>query len=102
MSKQDDDFEFEVKPRHREMDSFILRVPKETLSSLERVAKSRDMSIQALVQLYIGQGLRQDLARLFSERLLDTAAEVLARHIESKDEVNAILREIQGATTADG
>lgn len=101
MSNQDDDFEFEVKLRSRETKNLSMRLPKEVLGSLERVAKSRDMSVQALVQFYIGQGLRQDLARLFSERLLDTTAEVLGRHIKSKEEINTILQEIQGATVTD-
>jgi hypothetical protein len=44
-----------------------------------------------------GQGLRQDLAKLFGDRVLETTAEVLAKHIESEEEVSAILREIRVA-----
>ena len=53
------------------------------------------MSEQALLKFYIGQGLRQDLAKLFGDRVLETTAEVLAKHIQSKDEVSAILQEIR-------
>jgi len=39
--------------------------------SLEEVAASRDMSINALLKFYIGNGLREDKAKLFSDlRLL--------------------------------
>lgn len=54
------------------------------------------MSLDALLKFYVGQGLRQDAARLFSERIMQTTAEVLARHIPSEAERSAILREIRG------
>jgi hypothetical protein len=56
------------------------------------------MTIQALLKFYIGQGLRQDLAKHFADRLLETTAQVLARHIQSPEEVSAILQEIRGGT----
>ncbi len=43
---------------------------KDTLESLKRVAVSRDMSLQALLKFYIGQGLRQDVARLFGDQMV--------------------------------
>ena len=36
--------------------------------SLEEVAASRDMSIDALLKFYIGNGLREDKAKLISDR----------------------------------
>ncbi|HEX2189140.1 MAG TPA: hypothetical protein VHG51_09605 [Longimicrobiaceae bacterium] len=45
------------------------------------------------MKLYIGLGLHQDAARLFSERILETTARVLARHIASEEERTAIQRE---------
>jgi len=54
------------------------------------------MSPEALMKLYIGHGLRQDTARLFSERIFDMTERVLARHIPSEAERSAILREIRG------
>ncbi|MEA5489487.1 MULTISPECIES: hypothetical protein [Pseudanabaena] len=36
--------------------------------SIEEVAASRDMSIDALLKFYIGNGLREDKAKLFSDR----------------------------------
>ncbi len=64
------------------------------------MAATRDMSAEVLMKLYIGQGLRQDTSRLFSERILETTARVLARHISSEEERTAILREIQGEAAA--
>jgi len=93
MKKHEDDFEMRIQPRPTETVS--IQVPVDTLTSLQKVAASRDMSLQALLKLYVGQGLRHDLARLFSDRVIETTAQVLARHLPSEDEVAAILREIQ-------
>lgn len=57
------------------------------------------MSVEALLKFYVGQGLRQDLAKLFSDRLLESTAQVLARHIQSEAEILAIIQEIQAETT---
>lgn len=37
-------------------------IPPETLQVLEKVAKRKDLPLKALLKLYIGQGLRQDLS----------------------------------------
>jgi hypothetical protein len=52
----------------------------------------------ALLKFYIEQSLRQDLAKLFSERVLEPTAEVLARHIQSEDKILTIIQEIQAET----
>ena len=57
------------------------------------------MTLEALIKFYIGQSLRQDLAKLFSERVLESTAEVLAKHIESKEEILTIIQEIQAKAT---
>ncbi len=77
-----------------------LRIPLDTLANAQKVAASRDMAVEALFKLYIGQGLRQDLARLFADHVLEKTAEVLTRHIESEEEVSAILKEIRVETNA--
>ncbi len=94
MNKPNEEFELRLRPRVAETVS--IEIPADTLESLKKVAASQDMSMEALLKLYIGQSLRQDLAKLFSERILDTTAQVLARHIESEEEITAILREIRG------
>ena len=81
--------------RLRNTETVSLNIPLESSTSLRKIAAERDMSIEALLKFYIGQGLRHDLAKAFSARVLDRTAEVLARHIDSQDEVSAILQEIK-------
>ncbi|MDB9417992.1 hypothetical protein [Microcystis aeruginosa] len=57
------------------------------------------MSYEALLKLYIGQGLRQDLTKMFSNRILETTAQVLAKHINSEVEISSIIEEILAQTT---
>ncbi len=97
MKKPEEELEegFELKLRPRETDAITIEIPKDTLASVKKVAASRDMSYRALLKFYIGQGLRADLARLFGDRVLETTAQVLARHIESEEEVSSIIREIR-------
>ena len=70
-------------------------MPNDTLAALEKVATGRDMSVEALLKLYIGQGLRQDLAQSFAEHLLDKTEQVLTQHLESEEAVSSILKEIR-------
>jgi hypothetical protein len=98
MNEEDEITNLRFRPRPAE--DVTLSIPLDTLASIREVAASRDMSPEALLKFYIGHGLRQDIARLFSERILDTTARVLARHIPSEDERKAILREIQGEAAA--
>lgn len=90
----------ELRLRPRPSESVTLSIPLDALEKVRELAAARDMSPEALLKLYIGQGLRQDASRLFSENVLQTMAEVLARHIPSEEERSAILREIWGATAA--
>jgi hypothetical protein len=84
----------------RETEVISLTIPKDAIASLKQVAAQRDMSFQALLKLYIGQGLRQEMARLFGERVLETTAHVLARHLQSDEEVASIMREIREASVS--
>ncbi|MCI0489161.1 MAG: hypothetical protein L0229_21420 [Blastocatellia bacterium] len=61
MKKNEDSIELHLRPRPSEKVS--LNIPEDTLESLRRIAASRDMSCEALIKFYIGQGLRQDLAK---------------------------------------
>lgn len=89
--------EFPLRFHPRETETVSLAIPKDVLVSLQQVAAQRDMSSQALLKLYVGQGLRQDLACLFGERVLETTAHILARRLQSDEEVAAIMREIREA-----
>jgi hypothetical protein len=59
-----------VRPRTSE--AATLPIPLDTLELIRRVAETRDMSPDALLKFYVGQGLRQDVAQLFSERTMST------------------------------
>ncbi|MEG4443747.1 hypothetical protein QUB47_14450 [Microcoleus sp. AT9_B5] len=96
MNNSEEEIKLQLRPRTAEIVS--LNIPIDTLSSLEKIAANRDMSVEALLKFYIGQGLREDLAKVFSERLLDKTAQVLARHLESAEEISTIIREIQAET----
>ncbi|MBD1814178.1 hypothetical protein NDA07_00135 [Microcoleus vaginatus DQ-U2] len=96
MNNSEEKIKFQVRPRTAEIVS--LNIPIDTLASLEKIAANRDMSVEALLKFYIGQSLREDLAKVFSERLLDKTAQVLARHLESAEEISTIIREIQAET----
>lgn len=65
MNKPEAEFKLHLRPRAAEIVS--IKIPTDTLQSLKKVAASRDMSVEALLKLYIGQSLRQELAKLFSE-----------------------------------
>jgi len=93
MKKHEEKLELHFHPRA--VDTVSIEIPKDTLDSLKKVAANRDMSYQALLKLYIGNGLRQDLANVFADRVIETATQVLTRHIKSKEKVSAIIREIQ-------
>ena len=90
---EEDGYQLAIKPRA--MEAVTLKIPVDTLEALGRIADDRDMSVEALMKLYVGQGLRQDMAKRFGERLLESTASVLSRHLESEQEISAILREIQ-------
>ena len=65
MSDLEQNLELRVRPRDSEAVS--LKIPKDTLESLRRVAKQKGMSLEALLKFYIGKCLRQDLSQLFSD-----------------------------------
>lgn len=90
--------EVELKLRPRPTETVSIPIPLNTLESLKKVAASRDMSLTALLKFYIGQSLRQDLAKMFSDRLLETTVQVLSQHIDSEEEISAIIQEIRSET----
>jgi hypothetical protein len=97
MNKPEEEYTLQLHPRPQE--TVALEMPTDTLESLKTVASSRDMSIEALLKFYIGQGLRQDLAKLFSNRVLEVTAQVLSEHIQSEAEISQILAEIRSETS---
>jgi hypothetical protein len=86
---------FALRFRPRPSATIMLPMPADTLSALEKVAAGRDMSVEALIKFYVGQGLRQDLAQMFAEQVLVKTEQVLNRHLQSEEAVSAILKEIR-------
>ncbi len=94
MNDPEDNYQLQLHSRKQK--AIALNIPEDTLVSLEKVAASREMSLDALLKFYIGQGLRQDLARSFSNRILEATERVLSRHFASEEEKESVLREIRG------
>lgn len=94
MNNHEEEVKLQLRPRPTE--TVPLEIPHDTLKSLQEVAQMRDMSLSALLKFYIGQGLRQDLARMFGDRVMEKTAQVLSRHIDSPEEISSIIQEIQG------
>ena len=90
--------EIKLQLRSRITETVSIQIPTDTLESLKKIAANRDISVEGLLKFYIGQGLRADLTKAFSERLLDTTAQVLARHLDSEAEISTIIREIKAET----
>jgi hypothetical protein len=96
VSPTDEGFSLDIRPRPGT--TVNLHIPDDVLASLTKVAAGRDMSVEALLKLYIGKALREDLAKLFADRVLEKTAQVLTRHLQSEEEVSAILSEIRVET----
>ena len=66
--------------KDRPMASITLRMPEDVVADLKRIAPQLGFSgYQALMRAYIGQGLRQDLARL-EDSPVEKLVESLKRH----------------------
>ncbi len=89
------DLSTEYKIHNRSSRVIQLEIPLDTYENLERIAVDHDMSVDALLKLYIGRALRQDLTQRFANQILQLTAQVLARHGQSAEQVETILREIR-------
>lgn len=98
MKNYDENFELHFHPRPSETVS--VRIPKDTLESLGKVAVTRDMSCEALIRFYIGQGLREDLSKKFANHVLETTARILKHHIKPQEKISEIMKEIQNESAA--
>mgnify|MGYP003524764875 FL=1 len=91
---------FDLKLRSRDSKPVTIHIPADTLTKKKKIAVGRDMSVEALLKVYIGQSMRQDLAKLSANRVLEKTAQVLKQHIQSEEEVSAILKEIRVETVS--
>jgi hypothetical protein len=86
---------FELRLRPRQSKPVTIHIPADALTSLEKIAAGRDMSVEALLKLYIGQSMRQELSKLSADRVMEKTEQILKQHIRSEKEVSAILKEIR-------
>lgn len=86
---------FELRLRPRQSKPVTIHIPADALTSLEKIAAGRDMSVEALLKLYIGQSIRQELSKLSADRVMEKTEQILKQHIRSEKEVSAILKEIR-------
>ena len=84
--------------RNRPMLAVTLRIPEDVIDDLKRIAPSLGHSgYQPLIRAYIGQGLRQDLARL-EESELDALVASLRRRGVDEAVLEKALAEMSGKT----
>lgn len=80
--------------KNRTMVPVSIRMPEDIVDDLKRIAPQLGFAgYQPLIRAYVGQGLRQDLARLESSPNLESFIESLRRH-GVKEEVIAEARDI--------
>ncbi|HYH83803.1 MAG TPA: hypothetical protein VEX86_28685 [Longimicrobium sp.] len=54
--------------RPRPSRSVEIVMPTDVTDTLNELAEARDMPFEALVRLYVGQGMRQDVSKRWGER----------------------------------
>jgi predicted transcriptional regulator len=81
-----------VKPRPST--AVTIQVPDDVLVQLQDLAERQNISLSILLKQYIGNGLRQDIAKNYSEHVRRRARAVLAQHLSSQSEIEQILNEI--------
>jgi hypothetical protein len=60
--------------RPRETETVTLKLPKSAIASLQKVAETKEMSVDELLKLYISQALRRDLSDLSANQTEDTSS----------------------------
>ena len=76
------------------MTSVTLNIPEDVVDDLKRIAPHLGFSgYQALMRAYIGQGLRQDLARLETAPF-EKFVESLKRHGVTESLIHEVLAEV--------
>ncbi len=74
-----------LRRRPRPATDVTIRVPLDTLASIDRVAAHRDMSREALLRYYIGHELRVDLAQFHLQEPFKTSEQKLAGHLQAEE-----------------
>ena len=83
--------------KNRPMDVISLRIPKDVIDDLKRIAPLLGFSgYQPLMRAYIGQGLRIDLERLEGSPELDRLVESLKRRGVNDKIISEAISEASG------
>lgn len=81
---------------HRRPSKMVsIRVPKDTLEQLKVIATQKELGYQSLLKLYIGEGLRRDLAEVNRDHLIAKTVAVLKKHIADEKKVAVIERSLK-------
>jgi hypothetical protein len=84
--------------KERAMVPVTLRMPEDVIEDLRRIAPRLGFSgYQPLMRAYIGQGLRQDLARLESQPDINALIESLQRHGVGETVIAHAMDEVRNA-----
>lgn len=82
--------------KDRPTTTITLKIPVDVMQDLEKAAEEKEMSnAEALIQFYVGKGLRKDLAEIRRKHSVEQAKQILEKHhIEPKiiEEVVAVVR----------
>ena len=74
-----------------------LRMPEDVVENLKRIAPLKGMSgYQALINYYVGMGLRRDLETLWLQEAPERIQSILAKHGLSADVQAELLEELLG------
>ena len=73
---------------------FNILMPERVIESIESIARYKDTTCEALIRLYIGVGLRDDLARYFDEQVLTATEAAIAKRLPQQD-VAAVMQEVR-------
>jgi hypothetical protein len=81
---------------HRRPSKMVsIRVPKDALEQLKLIAAQKELGYQSLLKLYIGEGLRRDLAEMSQASFIAKTVNVLRKHIADEKKVAAIERSLK-------
>ncbi len=80
--------------KNRPMTSITIRIPKDVIEDLKLIAPQFGFSgYQPLIRAYIGQGLRQDLARLEGQLNVEKFINSLHKHGVDKTTIDEAISE---------
>ena len=74
-----------LRRRPRPATDVAIRIPLDTLASIDRVAAHRGMSREALLRYYIGHELRVDLDQIYLQETTKTAQSELVEYQQAEE-----------------